>query len=421
MKSKIIKSILIPTLGMLSTGVVTPMVLSSCFTTVLVQSISINKKSLTLGLNESEQLTATVLPENATNRNVTWNSSNGEVAIVDENGKVTAIGIGKTTITATTKDGEHTATCEVNVFSDLIIVNANSDSTLELVNKNNNPNLQYSTDQENWNEYINNIEILKDTKLYLKGNNPNGWSFSDNSYSSLIFTGNVSVSGNVMGLLDNGAKSKEQSDITDIPCDYCFCNLFNKSNGVCEISNDFLPAINLTEGCYKAMFHGCESLTKAPDLPATELADRCYSGMFDMCKSLTTTPNLPATVLAKNCYDGMFYGCESLENAPKLPAVNLTMSCYWGMFYNCESLTKAPDLPAVELAESCYSHMFYGCTHLNYVWIKYSDTYNEAPLNAFNEWVEGCSSDGVFYYKGSNNPQDFHFPSSWVKQSNNLL
>ena len=314
-----------------------------------------------------------------------------------------------------------TVSCKQNqwikTYDSYVSIHAVDDSSFELINhEGNNPNLIYSFDNKIWNEYKNEvINIPKNVTLYLVGNNKWGWSTFE-SYSTFFIEGNTSISGNIMSLIDNGKGTTKQ-----IPCDYCFYNLFNKSNGVCEISNDFLPAINLTEGCYKAMFHGCSSLRNTPDLPAVELVDRCYSGMFDICKSLTTTPNLPATVLAKNCYDGMFHGCESLENAPKLPAVNLTMSCYWGMFYNCKSLTKAPDLPAVELVESCYSHMFYGCTHLNYVWIKYSDTYNEAPLNAFNEWVEGCSSDGVFYYKGSDNPQDFHFPSSWVKQSNNLL
>ena len=74
-------------------------------------SVSFNKTSLTLEIGESETLTATILPNNATDKTVTWTSSDQAVATV-ANGKITAIGSGKATITATTSNGK-TATCTV--------------------------------------------------------------------------------------------------------------------------------------------------------------------------------------------------------------------------------------------------------------------------------------------------------------------
>jgi hypothetical protein len=62
------------------------------------------------------------------------------------------------------------------------------------------------------------------------------------------------------------------------------------------------------------MFHGCTSLTEAPELPATTLADYCYGGMFMGCTSLTTAPELPATTLANECYRHMFSGCTALTS-----------------------------------------------------------------------------------------------------------
>lgn len=55
---------------------------------VAVTGVSLNKNSLTLGIDESEKLTATVTPSNATNKRVSWSSSNSEVASVSSNGTV---------------------------------------------------------------------------------------------------------------------------------------------------------------------------------------------------------------------------------------------------------------------------------------------------------------------------------------------
>ena len=80
-----------------------------------VTDVSLNKTSLTLTDGGSETLTATITPDNATNKNVTWSSSAESVATVDTNGKVTAVGAGTADITVKTQDGEKIATCTVTV------------------------------------------------------------------------------------------------------------------------------------------------------------------------------------------------------------------------------------------------------------------------------------------------------------------
>ena len=79
-----------------------------------VTGVTLNKNVLSLMEGETETLTATVLPENASNKSVTWSSDNPAVATV-ENGKVTAVKEGQATITVTTEDGGKTATCTVTV------------------------------------------------------------------------------------------------------------------------------------------------------------------------------------------------------------------------------------------------------------------------------------------------------------------
>lgn len=82
---------------------------------VSVSSVSLDKSALTLPRLDSYTLIATVNPSNATNKSVTWKSSDESIAKVDANGKVTAVKIGKATITVTTVDGNKTATCLVTV------------------------------------------------------------------------------------------------------------------------------------------------------------------------------------------------------------------------------------------------------------------------------------------------------------------
>lgn len=83
-------------------------------TNIPVTGVSLNKASTTLTVGASETLTATVEPDNATNKTVTWSSDNETVATVS-NGLVTAIAPGEATITVTTADGNNAATCAVTV------------------------------------------------------------------------------------------------------------------------------------------------------------------------------------------------------------------------------------------------------------------------------------------------------------------
>ena len=84
--------------------------------TVAVTGVTLDKSTAKLtAKGQTVDLTATVAPENATNKNVTFATSNEKVATVDANGKVTAVGNGTATITVTTEDGKKTATCEVTV------------------------------------------------------------------------------------------------------------------------------------------------------------------------------------------------------------------------------------------------------------------------------------------------------------------
>ena len=95
--------------------VMTPTDPSTGSETVFVTGVALNKTSLELTEGETFTLEATIAPTDATNQNVTWESSKPAVASVDQNGKVTAQAEGEATITVTTNDGSKQATCTVKV------------------------------------------------------------------------------------------------------------------------------------------------------------------------------------------------------------------------------------------------------------------------------------------------------------------
>ena len=82
---------------------------------VSVTEVTLDRAELTLTEGETETLTATVKPDNADNRKVTWSSDKTDVATVGGDGKVTAVKAGEATVTVTTEDGGKTATCKVTV------------------------------------------------------------------------------------------------------------------------------------------------------------------------------------------------------------------------------------------------------------------------------------------------------------------
>ena len=82
---------------------------------VEVQSVTLNKTSVQIYAGQSCQLTATVAPDNATNKSVSWQSSNTSIATVDNNGLVQAIGAGTAKITAVA--GSAKAECVFEVFA----------------------------------------------------------------------------------------------------------------------------------------------------------------------------------------------------------------------------------------------------------------------------------------------------------------
>ncbi len=144
-------------------------------TPIEITEINLDKSSLSLNVNGTFKLVATITPTNTTqSKTITWTSSNQNVATVDSSGKITAKKAGSTTITAKTSNGK-TATCKVTVTDQNSNTNTSKNSNTN-TNKNKNtnttstnknttpstttqtPNVSYRTHVENigWQNYVKN-------------------------------------------------------------------------------------------------------------------------------------------------------------------------------------------------------------------------------------------------------------------------
>lgn len=104
---------------------------ASCKVTVsdvMPTSVSLDKTSLTLSAGSTDTLIPTVMPSNATNKNVTWSSSDTSVATVSSGGVVKGVGAGRAVITARTASGNKTATCNVTVTQPVTRITLNRKS-----------------------------------------------------------------------------------------------------------------------------------------------------------------------------------------------------------------------------------------------------------------------------------------------------
>ena len=117
---------------------------------IKVTSITLNKTSENIEKGKTLTLKATIKPNNATNKKITWSSKNKNIATVDNNGKITAKKVGITNIIATTKDGtKKSAKCKITVTQSVKNVRLNQKNITINMAKNKNVTLKATVEPSN--------------------------------------------------------------------------------------------------------------------------------------------------------------------------------------------------------------------------------------------------------------------------------
>lgn len=144
-----------------------------------------------------------------------------------------------------------------------------------------------------------------------------------------------------------------------------------------------------------------ETMTDLTGWGSSSAADGIFANIFAGCSALRNPQTngivLPATTLSTGCYYEMFRNCSNLGYAPALPSLTLATSCYQGMFSGT-NITTAPDLNATTLSPYCYETMFFDCPNVNY--IKCLAT-NTSETSALNLWTAGVALSGTFIKNAS--------------------
>ncbi len=177
--------------------------------TVALQSISLKTTKLEMKKGEKTTIYATYNPTNATNKVLTWTSSNSSVATVSE-GNVTAVGNGTATITAKAADGGKTATCQVTVTDGTVALQSLSlKSNMEILTKGNRKTIYAVYNPSN----------VTDKVLYWTSSNPSVATVSE---------GNVTAVGN--GVTTITAKSRDGGKVAT--CQIIVVNTNANMNGI---------------------------------------------------------------------------------------------------------------------------------------------------------------------------------------------
>lgn len=295
---------------------------------VSVSSIAFSGDSFSMRDDEELTLVVSFTPENASNKNLSWSSSNESVATVSA-GVVHGKAVGETTITATSEDGNKTATCKVQVTSSLISF---ADKYVKMIcvskyDTNGDGELSYKEAAvptripTNFfgDDYKSVIKSFDEFQYFTSVGTIERWAFSGTSMESIIFPPSIAV-------IDEGAFSSQHlktiklNEGLKVIGEYAFqgCPLLEE-----------LALPSTLETIHRGAFQATESL-KTLTIPSgiTELSEGLLAGSAIESISLPSTlkkisdyvfgvcPNLKELTIPSSVSEignAIAYGCESLK------------------------------------------------------------------------------------------------------------
>ena len=312
-------------------------------------SLEIEQSDLVLQVGESATRAAST---ESKDYEFIYTSSNPAVAIVDQNGKVTALSEGTAIISVTmpeTKIGWYAAaTREYKV-----IVKKVSAEAL--------------------------VDVDKSTPLTLVA--------AEDGKITVTFNGGITLANDIHYTVNGGEEqtiAKNTSGAYDITVEKGdVVQFFSINTSLGE------SAVAATRG-FTRVDTSAKYINIKPSMK-TEI----YGNVMSLLKGKDDFANADA-IEANNAFYGLFAGAEKLVNSTErklvLPATTLKEGCYQDMFNGCKGIEKAPELPAPTLVKDCYKEMFYDCAKLNHVKCLASDITAEGSTK---DWLGKAGTEAT--------------------------
>ncbi len=270
------------------------------------------------------------------------------------------------------------------------------------------PNLNYRIDNGEWFEYdmtnLPLIEVPIGSKIYLKGNNPNGFNQNSSAYYEINFYKSSTYSYckcNIGGYITSLLALENFHLIDNIP-NYTFNHLLDGNTGL--KSAETLITSNITSvgnSSFKYCFNNCSSLVTAPTFEnVTSTMESSFECCFQGCTSLVTAPMFErVTSVGNTCFSQCFINCTSLVTAPTFENV-ISVGRYGlqSCFQGCTSLVTAPNFRNLTSASEiyCFRNCFSNCISLGIIIAPRPSSWS---TSYFTDWVKDIPSTGTFYKK----------------------
>ena len=271
---------------------------------VRVSGVTLDKSELSLKEGDIETLVASVLPSNASNKNVVWSSSDDSIATVD-NGVVSGVGVGNATITVTTEDGGFIAQCAATVKNYKVITYTATSKLPETTNTGSTVGLHTSAFSGTSGQRLTMVSHTFDDGVGTVTFNGDIAKFGDYAFYSATTLASIDIPDSVTSI--GNSAFQNCSGLTNCTIGSGVTSIGVSAFTYCRSLSNIVIPDSVTSLGYEA-FSFCSGLTSVTiGNGVTSTGDYTFRG----CSSLTSI-DIPDSITTVG--RGAFYSCKSLTS-----------------------------------------------------------------------------------------------------------